>query len=112
MASLRLMQDMPDTLLLPAHGPVTGSVLTRVDELLKHHEVRLEATLGEVKAGHETAFEVAGALRWTRRQKRLDDLDLFSQMLAVLEIEAHMDVLADQGLVTQTDQNGVNHYVS
>lgn len=112
MASLRLMQDMPDTLLLPAHGPVTGSVLTRVDELLKHHEVRLEATLGEVKTGHETAFEVAGALRWTRRQKRLDDLDLFSQMLAVLEIEAHLDVLADQGLVTLTDQHGVNRYVS
>jgi glyoxylase-like metal-dependent hydrolase (beta-lactamase superfamily II) len=112
LSSLRLVQDMPDTLLLPAHGPVTPSVITRVEELLKHHEVRLEAALTEVRAGHETAFEVAGALRWTRRQKRLEDLELFSQMLAVLEIEAHLDVLADRDLVTRSDQDGVHRYTT
>jgi glyoxylase-like metal-dependent hydrolase (beta-lactamase superfamily II) len=112
LASLRLVQDMPDTLLLPAHGPVTPSVLTRVEELLEHHAVRLEAALHEVRAGHETAFEVARALPWTRRRKRLEELESFSQMLAVLEIEAHLDVLADQDLVIRAEDAGVHRYTT
>src|SRR6202022_2489877 len=81
--SLRLVRDMPDTLLLPAHGPVTRSVHTRVEELLAHHEERLHASANEVRAGAGTAFQVARAMPWTRRRRTLDDLDPFSQMLAV-----------------------------
>ncbi|WP_243708578.1 MBL fold metallo-hydrolase [Actinomadura sp. GC306] len=108
--SLRLVRDMPDTLLLPAHGPVTPSVHTRVDELLEHHAERLDAAAAEVRAGHTTAFEVAAALPWTRRKRTLDDLDTFSRMLAVLEIEAHLDVLADRGVLDAHDEAGVRRY--
>lgn len=102
---------MPDTLLLPAHGPVTLSVHTRVEELLAHHEERLDACAHEIKAGARTAYEVAVAMPWTRRRRRLDDLDLFSQMLAVLETGAHLDVLADQGVLVAADlDDGVRAY--
>ena len=110
LASLELVRDLPDTYLLPAHGPVTLSVHTRVDELIKHHEVRLDASAGEVRAGAATAYEVARALKWTRREKKLDDLDVFAQMLAVLEIAAHLDVLADQGVLLSAEENGVRDY--
>ena len=43
LASLALVRSMPDTILLPAHGPVAPSVHARVDELLAHHEARLTA---------------------------------------------------------------------
>lgn len=59
--SLRLVRDLPDTLLLPAHGPVTPSVHTRVDELLAHHEQRLAAALAAVRAGR------GPRTRWRRR---------------------------------------------
>ncbi|WP_326639380.1 MBL fold metallo-hydrolase [Streptosporangium sp. NBC_01755] len=109
--SLRLVRGMPDTLLLPAHGPVTLSVHTRVEELLAHHEERLDACAHEIKAGARTAYEVAVAMPWTRRRRRLDDLDLFSQMLAVLETGAHLDVLADQGVLVAADlDDGVRAY--
>lgn len=98
LASLDLVRDMPDTLLLPAHGPVTASTHTRVEELIKHHEERLDAALAQVRAGRTTAFEVARGIPWTRRRKRLEDLDVFSQMLAILEMDAHLDLLADQGM--------------
>ncbi|WP_285785967.1 MBL fold metallo-hydrolase [Microbispora sp. NBRC 16548] len=109
--SLRLVRDMPDTLLLPAHGPVTRSVHTRIEELLRHHEERLDEAFGHVRAGASTAFEVARAMRWTRRGRKLDDLDLFSQMLAVLESDAHLDLLADHGLLTATGDDGIRRYV-
>lgn len=108
--SLRLVRDMPDTVLLPAHGPVTASVHTRIDALLEHHAERLDAAAARVRAGSGTAFEVAAALPWTRRKRTLDDLDSFSRMLAVLEIDAHLDVLADRGVLDVHDEAGVRRY--
>ncbi|MEW2355663.1 MBL fold metallo-hydrolase [Spirillospora sp. NPDC029432] len=108
--SLRLVRDMPDTLLLPAHGPVTASAHTRIDELLAHHEARLDTAAAQVRAGHTTAYEVARAMPWTRRRRKLDDLDSFSRMLAVLEIDAHLDVLVDQGVLDSAESGGVRTY--
>jgi glyoxylase-like metal-dependent hydrolase (beta-lactamase superfamily II) len=110
--SLRLVRDMPDTVLLPAHGPVRQSVHIRIDELLEHHAERLDAAAAQVRAGRGTAFEVAGAMPWTRRRRSLDDLDAFSRMLAVLEIEAHLDVLADRGVLDAHEEGGVRRYAA
>ncbi|MFD0534908.1 MBL fold metallo-hydrolase [Actinomadura luteofluorescens] len=110
--SLRLVRDMPDTVLLPAHGPVRPSVHTRIDELLEHHAERLDAAAAQVRAGRATAFEVAAAMPWTRRRRSLGDLDAFSRMLAVLEIEAHLDVLADRGVLDAHEEGGVRRYAA
>jgi glyoxylase-like metal-dependent hydrolase (beta-lactamase superfamily II) len=95
--SLRVIRALPDMRLLPAHGPVTASAHTRVDELLAHHRDRLSRCAEAVAAGAGTAYQVACALRWTRRGRRLEDLDPFNQMLAVTETRAHLELLAAQG---------------
>ena len=63
LGSLQLMLALPDTRLLPAHGPVQASTHARVHQLLEHHETRLEQTLEAASDGPVTAFEAAGALR-------------------------------------------------
>lgn len=108
--SLRLMLALPDARLLPAHGPVTSSTHTRVDELLAHHEDRLTATAEAVANGADTGFAVAGVLGWTRRRRRLDELDLFNKILAIHETMAHLEVLVERGWLTRTMQDGVAHY--
>jgi glyoxylase-like metal-dependent hydrolase (beta-lactamase superfamily II) len=95
--SLRLVRDLPDARLLPAHGPVLPRAHPRIDELLAHHYRRLDAAAALLQRGPQTAYEVAEGLRWTRRERRLDELDVFNQMLAVLETAAHLDVLVDAG---------------
>jgi glyoxylase-like metal-dependent hydrolase (beta-lactamase superfamily II) len=112
LASLELMTHRPDAALLPAHGPVGRRVHERVDELLAHHAKRLDATLAAVQNGCSTAHEVAAVLPWTRRDRRLDELDPFNAMLAVLETAAHLDVLTTRGGVTATTVDGVEHYRS
>jgi len=107
---LNLVRDLPDALLLSAHGAVTSSVHTRIDELLEHHRVRLQETLDAVAAGAETAHDVANSLPWTRHMRRLADLDLTSQMMAVTETHAHLDVLADRGLLAVGEDTGVLRY--
>lgn len=100
--SLRLMLDLPDSALLPAHGPTAPSVHTRVGELLAHHDERLALTERAVSAGDATAHEVAARLVWTRRGTAFADLDPFNAMLAVLETAAHLDVLMLLGRVRRT----------
>jgi glyoxylase-like metal-dependent hydrolase (beta-lactamase superfamily II) len=112
LASLRLVRAMPDARLQHAHGPTTASVHQRVDELIAHHEERLDLTLRALDAGAETGFEVAGVLTWTRRRRRLADMDLFNEMLAVLETSAHLQVLAERGLVVCEVVSGVRRYRS
>lgn len=100
--SLRLMLDLPDLRLLPAHGPVTDTTHARVHALLAHHEDRLAACLDRVQAGAHTAYETALALPWTRRARQFSELDPFNQMLAVLETGVHLDLLVAQGRLART----------
>jgi glyoxylase-like metal-dependent hydrolase (beta-lactamase superfamily II) len=108
--SLRLVRSYPDMRLLPAHGPVTSSVHTRVDELLAHHEERLAESLAAVRDGAGTAFEAARRLGWTRRHRRFDDLDLFNRTLAAGETAAHLDVLVVRGELQSSTVDGVVEY--
>ncbi|MDT4936898.1 MAG: hypothetical protein QOG80_569 [Pseudonocardiales bacterium] len=110
LGSLRLVRAMPDARLLPAHGPVTGSAHERVDELLVHHENRLDATAKAVASGASTAFEVANILTWTRREKHLDELDMFNQVMAVNETAAHLEVLVERSVVSREIVDGVVHF--
>ncbi|MGI8449978.1 MAG: MBL fold metallo-hydrolase [Streptosporangiaceae bacterium] len=108
--SLRLVRERPDTRLLPAHGPVTDSTHARVDALLAHHAARLDATERAVAQGASTAQETARLLTWTRRERPLGDLDLFNQMLAVLETAAHLDLLVMRGGLRAILSDGVTGY--
>lgn len=110
LGSLRRVRLLPDSQLLPAHGTPTAGFHGRVDELLAHHDTRLGATETAVIEGASTPFEVAEVLRWTRRQRRLAELDVFNQMLAVMETKFHLELLAAQGRVEQSLREGLYHF--
>ena len=107
--SLARVRAMPDRVLLPAHGPAGGSVHTRVDELLTHHRRRLDEVATVVTGGDApvTAAAVAARLTWTRRETALEDLAPFHRMLAVLETDAHLEVLVAQGRLDRETVDGV-----
>jgi glyoxylase-like metal-dependent hydrolase (beta-lactamase superfamily II) len=109
LASLAIVRSRPDALLLPAHGGVASSVHTRVDELLEHHDRRLDQIVVHASGTGVTAREVAAQLRWTRKEWRLHELDVFNEMLAVLETAAHLDLLVAQGrLQRQVTSKGLS----
>ena len=111
LASLQMLREMPDAILLPGHGPVAGSVHRRVDELLEFHARRLDGTLAGVEKGADTVYEIARFLTWTGRGRRLEELDDFNTMLAVLETLWHLEVLAERGRVARIeDAAGVLHF--
>jgi len=111
LSSLARTLALPDARLLPAHGPVTGSTHERVNELLAHHDLRLAETFIAVQAGQATPYEAAQAIKWTRRHQAFGDLDLFSQLQAVNETAAHLEVLVARGQVThEVSADGIDLY--
>ncbi|MGZ4478002.1 MAG: MBL fold metallo-hydrolase [Nocardioidaceae bacterium] len=107
LASLAKVRALPDLRLLPAHGPVTDSTHARVDELVAHHDERLDLCLAAVRAGRTTAHDVAAELPWTRHARRLRELDVFNAALATMETLAHLELLAAQGRASRSVQDGV-----
>ncbi|WP_028638753.1 MBL fold metallo-hydrolase [Nocardioides sp. URHA0032] len=97
MASLTKVRALPDLTILPAHGPVAPSSHARVDELLVHHEKRLDLSLAALAGGPLTGHQVAHHLPWTRHDHAYDELDLFAQGMASMETKAHLDLLVAQG---------------
>lgn len=108
--SLRKVRALPDLTLLPAHGPVTDSTHARIDELLLHHEQRLDACAEALRGGARTAWEVAGELPWTRRNRRREELGPFDAVLAAFETLAHLELLALQSRATRTEVDGVANF--
>lgn len=115
MASLTKVRGLPDLRVLPAHGPVGMSSHDRVDQLLGHHEDRLELCLGAFRSstGTEvvrTAHDVATTLPWTRHDHAFASLDLFNSALATMETRAHLVLLVARGLLTMTEVDGQELY--
>ena len=102
MASLTKVRALPDLQLLPAHGPGAPSSHARVDELLEHHEQRLDQSRAALAGGSRTAYDVAQELGWTRHQRAFDELDVFNQGMATLETKAHLELLVARGLAGRT----------
>ena len=110
LGSLRDVRTLPDARLLPAHGPVAASSHARIDELLIHHDTRLQAIAAAVEHGARTALDVSQVLLWTRRDRPFRTLAPFHQMLAVTETVYHLRLLATQGRLTCGEQDGVIRY--
>lgn len=103
LASLTKVRTLPDLTVLPAHGPVAPSSHARVDELVDHHELRLDQSLAALDGGPSTSQEVARQLGWTRHERAYDELDEFSRGMAAMETKAHLELLVARGRVTRTE---------
>ncbi len=102
LASLTKVRGLPDLRVLPAHGPVAPSSHARVDELLAHHENRLEQCAEALAAGAVTAYDVAGRLGWTRHEHAFSSLDVFSAGMACMETKAHLELLVARAQASRT----------
>jgi glyoxylase-like metal-dependent hydrolase (beta-lactamase superfamily II) len=110
LTSLRLIADLPEHRMLPAHGAIEGTAASRATELVQHHDERLEVIVDLISSGRATPYEVATAMPWTRRQRALADLDPIHRMTAVLEAAAHLIALEAHGVVSVERLEGTDHY--
>jgi glyoxylase-like metal-dependent hydrolase (beta-lactamase superfamily II) len=110
--SLAKVRALPDMMLLPAHGPVAQSSHQRVDELIAHHDHRLQQCLEAIDQGASTAWEVAALVPWTKRNRKRDELGPFDQVMAAFETLAHLNLLVLQGRLESQDNGQTRLYQS
>jgi glyoxylase-like metal-dependent hydrolase (beta-lactamase superfamily II) len=101
LSSLSSVRDLDGVQVLPAHVAPFEGLAGRVDELVAHHERRLDETVQCLAAGAGTVWEVAADLSWSRP---LDRFPAFLQRAALGEAEAHLQQLARDGRAVADDR--------
>ncbi len=98
--SLESLRGMDVNLVLPGHGPIFHDLDGRINELLLHHEERLEVMRHEIEGGLRTPFEVS-------RKVFRDDLTLYEHCFALAETLAHLDHLVLEGRAERFEEETV-----
>ena len=112
--SLRLIGRLEAELVLPGHGEPFRGLPERTDELLAHHQRRLDEviTILVAEPGRRfTGYEIAARMSWSRR-RTWDDLTGFERRLAVTEALAHIELLHARGQLKKTFSEGSVAYSS
>ncbi len=108
--SLRKVRDLPVRQALPAHR-LSGNFTERVDELLTHHEKRLQGALNIVTENPGlNAYQIAGLMRWKIRASTWEDFPPIQKFFAVGEALSHLDYLRVRGQIRCTLQDGIYVY--
>ena len=93
LTSLERVQNLDDEFqVMPGHGEPFTNVANRCDELLRHHEERLEKTLEILRAGPRVVYDVAREL--------FGIMEDFHVVLGCAEANSHLEYLCEQGQVT------------
>jgi len=108
--SLHLVLQLPDAVMLPAHGSTVGTTHARARQLISHHETRLNQVGELIAAGNSSSYEVASKMLWTRRERSLDELSVVHQMTAILEVQSHLDLLALRGEASSAVMDNVRRF--
>jgi glyoxylase-like metal-dependent hydrolase (beta-lactamase superfamily II) len=91
LASLRRLAALPITLVLPAHGEPYSDAAARADELIQHHEKRLEELREAMRSGTSSLRDLRNATFRLEGSKRGD------RILASMETYAHLEHLRISG---------------
>jgi glyoxylase-like metal-dependent hydrolase (beta-lactamase superfamily II) len=104
LASLRDLRQLDVRLALPGHKALITDWRGRIDELLAHHEHRLDA-MRDAAANTATIYEAARAVF------PFDRLTIHEHRFAIAETLAHFDYLVDAGVLKrEINAAGVWHH--
>ena len=114
--SLRAVQSLPVKTALPAHRTVGSITLAeRAEELIAHHQRRLEELSAIVKSEPGlTCYEAAERMKWSIRAASWDDFPPSQKYFAVCECMAHLQHMCFSGLAERRTgaDNIARYYVS
>ena len=96
MGALAKLRNLPVKHVLPAHGDPFDDLAGRVDELIAHHEARLEATIAAVGSAERDAYAIARTLFPVLRSAH-------EERFALAETLAHLRHLERKGRVREID---------
>ncbi|MEW6615410.1 MAG: MBL fold metallo-hydrolase [Thermodesulfobacteriota bacterium] len=83
----------------PAHGGIIEDPKKRVDEILAHHEERLEHVLDVMGNDYKTAYDISLKMKWIEDTVLGSKLPDSEKPLALVEAVIHLELLRKRGRV-------------
>ncbi|MBN1176589.1 MAG: MBL fold metallo-hydrolase [Dehalococcoidales bacterium] len=107
--SLKELKKLNVELVLPGHDePFTGFA-ARIDEIIHHHELRSREILDKIEGEPRTTYQIARLITWGENS-RWQDLPEFHQRMAIFETLAHLEMMANESIVTKLPGKGIIYY--
>lgn len=111
--SLRRVRAMDMKLALSAHRRPVNNSKKRIDQLLAHHELRLNDILRILKGGRGmTCYQIAAHMKWSIRARNWQTFPVVQKFFAVGEAASHLDHLIARGKVRRETSEGIFYYSS
>ncbi len=109
--NIRKFKDYEIDIPLPAHRDATCSAHERIDQILRHHEIRLGEALDALREyGELTAYEIASHLHWNVHDDNWDEFPINQKISAVGEVISHLSYLLHEGKITKKTEDSVDKY--
>jgi glyoxylase-like metal-dependent hydrolase (beta-lactamase superfamily II) len=104
--SLESIRELDVDVVLPAHGDEFPGFRERIDELLVHHQERLDE-VREILArkGPSTAYEAASGMKWNV-EGGFESWPPFMRRMATTEALAHLELMVSREQVRRTPGEG------
>lgn len=96
--------------LFSAHRHLIDDVQKRIDELLKHHKLRLDECLKALDYKGVTVREVTSKMHWDISSKDFESFPKGQKFFACGEAHAHLEHLRAKGLCDYKEEDGVLYY--
>jgi glyoxylase-like metal-dependent hydrolase (beta-lactamase superfamily II) len=106
--ALEKVRTLDVQMVLPAHENPFPRLNDRVEQLLEHHETRLQQVLAPIRHGALSARDIASQVEWV--VGLWEQMDGMNRLLAIQETLAHLRLLQGRGAVSATDNEGVTLY--
>ncbi len=112
MHSLDKIKNVPIEKTFPAHRLDIGNPYERIDEIIEHHQYRLNdiITIIETYGENMTAYEIAQYMKWNLRGRPWEEFPDNQKWFAVGETLSHLDYLVISGKVLRTKDEENNLY--
>lgn len=100
--SLEKVRTLDAEYVIPSHGKPFYNANKRIDEIIQHHDERLDETLDKIKGNH-TVHRICNALFQF-------ELTVHETRFAIGETIAHLEYLRQKNELVRTEVDGVWHY--
>lgn len=109
--SLNKVRSLDVKTAFPSHRLNEKDFYVRIDELLHHHEERLEECINIIKENpNETAYYIASKMKWSMRGKKWEEFPIQQKWFAVGETLSHINYLINNGKVEKHEKNNIITY--
>ena len=108
LASLQKVSRLDVDMVLPAHEQLFTGLRGRVNELLLHHESRLDQILAALGPAGSSAWQIASQVDWA--VGLWEQMELVNRILALQETLAHLQLLQQERRVGIVVDDGLTLY--